>query len=75
MLKFIKYHIFLIGLFCTFSICTSANTNNIPVNISDEYAPQGVETACIPDCPETRFLLSLCGTMMFPFCYQMDVVY
>jgi hypothetical protein len=55
MLKFIKYHIFLIGLFCTFSICTSANTNNIPVNISDEYAPQGVETACEPDCPETPF--------------------
>jgi hypothetical protein len=55
MLKSIKYHIFLIGLFCTFSICISANTNNIPVNISDEYAPQGVETACIPDCPETPF--------------------
>ena len=55
MLKFIKYHIFLIGLFCTFSICTSANTNNIPVNISDEYAPQGVESACNPDCPETPF--------------------
>lgn len=55
MLKSIKYHIFLIGLFCTFSNCIIANTNNIPVNISDEYAPQGVESACEPDCPETPF--------------------
>ncbi|MEY3311649.1 MAG: hypothetical protein ACK5F4_08345 [Ignavibacteria bacterium] len=55
MLKSIKYHIFLIGLFCTFSNCIIANTNNIPVNISDEYAPQGVESACNPDCPETPF--------------------
>ena len=57
MFKTIKNQISAMIMFCTFSICISANTINTPVIISDEPSPQGVETACIPDCPETPFPL------------------
>jgi hypothetical protein len=57
MFKTIKNQISAMIMFCTFSICISANTINTPVIISDEFAPQGVETACEPDCPETPFPL------------------